>query len=810
MSVTAAEMLIKVGIDNDLDRGLATAESSFNSFGSKLMGIGAGLTAALTVPIVSFGEAAVESAMKMEQMKSGLAAVMGSAEGAARHFDRLVELAKAPGLTLEQAVTASTNLQAAGWSAGQAENAIKQFSNALAAIGKEGAGELDGALRQLEQMSQKTQVLAGDLKPLMERVPQIGQIIRQEFGTTSTEAIQKMGISGAEMANKILEGLEKLPRSAATTRTAIENLKDGFDRALADVGRELLPYVTKGLEMMSSALSTVHAAWVTLPAPMKDVLIAIGAIAAVVGPLVLTAGAFASAISALGLTSITAAGAMGTLTTTFSALGSAAAVAAAAFVGWNIGRWAYDNIPGVQALADALADLMLKMPGVSFDIPGTVSPAPSQLESRLRARGIPLPARTPGMTDDQYNAELLRLANNVPVNTQRPPGSTSEPRVPNLGGGNQGNAEEIFNFRGLPPEPNPVLAQLLQLYQSEHVERARQFAQHLKWAAEGIKLIDPRPLSDLVTPENKEGFAELSASMSALTTDLLNATLACPPLDQALEELVPEPLIMRVRSFRDTMEELVGISENIPRTLANLIIDWQGLEGFKDAAVNLIKDIGSAVLTTVFDQLTAPLREKMVSLIGGVLSNVLGIGGDVAVAVGGQAAGAATSAAGSASGGATSGLSGAIGNLSNTINMVSGAVSAVAGVFSAIGTMRLEGTMNQVERNTAQISINLVELIGLAHKWWQQPQFILDYLYQTFTPALASLMTTTEAMSGAIVENISNMAMSLEEIKNHILAAPLLSPEAPQLLYGAQNMVIFEESDYDRFAEKLSQRISLV
>jgi tape measure domain-containing protein len=58
---------------------------------------------------------------------------------------------------------------------------------------------------------------------------------------------------------------------------------------------------------------------------------------------------------------------------------------------------------------------------------------------------------------------------------------------------------------------------------------------------------------------------------------------------------------------------------------------------------------------------------------------------------------------GAGSPGAASGLGGLVGGL----NLAANLTSAVAGIFSAIGTFRVEGTSNQIERNTAQASLFL-------------------------------------------------------------------------------------------------------
>jgi TP901 family phage tail tape measure protein len=91
-----------------------------------------------------------------------------------------------------------------------------------------------------------------------------------------------------------------------------------------------------------------------------------------------------SAITAFATTTIPAAiSAVQTLAlTALPLLGVAAAAGAAAFAGWNIGKWAYDAIPGVKALGDSLASLILYIPGVQslIDRMGGLTKATSDLE----------------------------------------------------------------------------------------------------------------------------------------------------------------------------------------------------------------------------------------------------------------------------------------------------------------------------------------------------------------------------------------------------------------------------------------------
>src|SRR5690606_19122085 len=89
---------------------------------------------------------------KLQSLEKGLAAVAGSTGAAQKQLEELREVAKLPGLGLEEAVRGSIALQAIGISADEAKRAILQFGNAVATVGK-GRAELDRALYGLQQLA---------------------------------------------------------------------------------------------------------------------------------------------------------------------------------------------------------------------------------------------------------------------------------------------------------------------------------------------------------------------------------------------------------------------------------------------------------------------------------------------------------------------------------------------------------------------------------------------------------------------------------------------------------------------------------
>ena len=225
-----------------------------------------------------------------------------------------------------------------------------------------------------------------------------------------------------------------------------------------ELGVALLPAVNQLLiasrpliDFLASAV-----AWFTaLPQPVQNVIIGFTAGVAAIGPLILaggtlisTIGSMAAAFSSLGqllgasalMSSLTAlpgmmsniafavqnnmVGALSAGETVLLRMGQAAAVAAAAFVGWKIGEWAYEQIPGVRALGDGISDLALKVPLLGSFIERITGLAEAQknaadaadflrratvnLETELKKKGITVERGT--LSEEEYRKALIRAS----------------------------------------------------------------------------------------------------------------------------------------------------------------------------------------------------------------------------------------------------------------------------------------------------------------------------------------------------------------------------------------------------------------
>ena len=239
--MTVAELTARISVI-----GEAAAVRAMRNVGNAARGVGEAIrTAADATRLLDAAQASfatvtgVQAAMAYDSQVRGLAAYAKNAQELQAQLGRLQEIAKLPGLGLKEVRAGVLQLEAAGLNAQTAERALMAFGNALALVGK-GKNELDGVILALGQIASKGTISAEEINQIAERVPQIRQVLVQAFGTASTEAIQKMGISADEAIKRIIGGLERLPKATQSALTTFENLQDALEQAFLPIGRGIL------------------------------------------------------------------------------------------------------------------------------------------------------------------------------------------------------------------------------------------------------------------------------------------------------------------------------------------------------------------------------------------------------------------------------------------------------------------------------------------------------------------------------------------------------------------------------------------
>jgi tape measure domain-containing protein len=239
--MTVAELTAKISVVGEAAavRALSRVGQSAKSVGEAIR-TAADATRLFEIAQNSFASVTgVQAAMAYDSQVRGLAAYAKNAQELQAQLGRLNEIAKLPGLGLTEVRAGVLNLEAAGLSAQTSERALMAFGNALALVGK-GKSELDGVILALGQIASKGAISAEEINQIAERVPQIRQVLVSAFGTASTEAIQKMGLSADVAIGKIIAGLEQLPKATTSALTTFENLQDALEQAFLPIGRGIL------------------------------------------------------------------------------------------------------------------------------------------------------------------------------------------------------------------------------------------------------------------------------------------------------------------------------------------------------------------------------------------------------------------------------------------------------------------------------------------------------------------------------------------------------------------------------------------
>jgi tape measure domain-containing protein len=354
-----------------LDAQQKQLEAGYGRLGNAIKSAGAGLTTYVTLPLLAGGAAAVKTYADFEKLQlglqtlskqdlalqgiTGLEAAAKSAELAKTRFAELTEVAKAPGIGLEQAVKGDIRLRSVGISAELAKKSLVEFANAVAKSGGD-AVQLDGLTVQLGQLGASAKLTAADLKPILNAAPSVAVQLQKLYGTVSASEIQKQlaaqGQSTKDFIGTLVMELAKSERATGGLGNSFDNLGNSVQASLAKVGASIAKNLNlqSVIDKVANGIESLSDSFASLSPTAQKVVLGLAGVAAAAGPILVAVGAIVAAIpavtagfSALGITSLAA------LT---PLLPIAAAVAAAALLIYN--NWnelvAYFKGPGAAAV----------------------------------------------------------------------------------------------------------------------------------------------------------------------------------------------------------------------------------------------------------------------------------------------------------------------------------------------------------------------------------------------------------------------------------------------------------------------------
>ena len=234
-----AAVNVRFGADiSQFSTAMQNAARQMQRAGYQLQNVGKSMSMNLTAPILALGTASLYAFGKIDMLKRGLTTFMGTTEAAEAEFSKLREVAKLPGIGLEEAVRGANNLMAIGMSADEERKAMMSFGNAIATVGG-GREMFDLAIRGFGQLSNAAKPLQQDLYQIANQLPQVNKLLKEAFGTNRAEELAAMGITGKQLADFLVTELGKLPPVTGGIANAFENMADTSKVALASFGEAI-------------------------------------------------------------------------------------------------------------------------------------------------------------------------------------------------------------------------------------------------------------------------------------------------------------------------------------------------------------------------------------------------------------------------------------------------------------------------------------------------------------------------------------------------------------------------------------------
>jgi tape measure domain-containing protein len=161
--------------------------------------------------------------LEAEKLQNALKSTAGNDLLGMAQYEQLKTLSAEIGVNMTTAAKATLQLQAAGMSAADAFKTIKTLQNAVVSTGG-GDAELGRLLYGLQQMYASPKPLAEELNQLKEALPITAKLLTEAFGSARAEDLQKLNLTGKQVAETLLKAAEGLPKVARGLQGEIDGL----------------------------------------------------------------------------------------------------------------------------------------------------------------------------------------------------------------------------------------------------------------------------------------------------------------------------------------------------------------------------------------------------------------------------------------------------------------------------------------------------------------------------------------------------------------------------------------------------------
>lgn len=330
-------LMVRIGAElSGLSKGLQDGESLMQGWGRRMSGLGVGLTAGLTAPILAIGGASIKSAMDAVESENLFKESFKGMSGDARAWSE--NLSSSLGLNSFELRKQSGMLFTMTSSMGLGKDAAFGLSTGLTKLAYDMASFYD--LKPEEAFIKLRAGITGETEPLK----QLGILVDEntvkhyaykegiaKTGATLT-AQQKVLARYAAIMAQTSTAQDDLARTADSPSNKLRLMRERINETAIAFGMELMPVAQQVLGWLSGLVPKLQAGvqwFAQLSMPVKAAVVTLAALAAAFGPLLGFVGVMMMAISAAIPVLGAVAGAFGAVAAVVSPLGIALAALSA-------------------------------------------------------------------------------------------------------------------------------------------------------------------------------------------------------------------------------------------------------------------------------------------------------------------------------------------------------------------------------------------------------------------------------------------------------------------------------------------------
>ena len=288
------DLLLRIGIDTKaFNAEINKVQRQLTKFSNQTQALGKALTTNITLPLGLAGAAAVKTFADFDRLEKGLDVFAAQGTTGAEELDKLLDVVKDARTTLDlkSAASGALQLQAVGIEADKARNIIKQLGIAATVSGSEIA-DISEIVRQFAQSLSLGRVLETDLRIIKQRIPAIGKILKDEFGTVTAEGLRSAGVSAQEFVDRLVKSIETntdFQNVQISAAKAIETFTTNIQIAVAELGKIISESIdlVGTLDKISNGVARLTVFLKSLDSGTKETIVKIALFAASIGPVLL-------------------------------------------------------------------------------------------------------------------------------------------------------------------------------------------------------------------------------------------------------------------------------------------------------------------------------------------------------------------------------------------------------------------------------------------------------------------------------------------------------------------------------------------